>query len=300
MKYIMKKILIALLLLSCTMGIQAQVERNIIYRCARGAMTYTEPVEKKESTSKSVGKIIGTALLASAGVANDRTDHPEYANAVMDAIAGSIGSARRIRVVDGQFEPGEVAEGDAALYCNANISAITSSARTKVWEDDKKKKHESTEYRGNITGTINIKDAHTDQVVFTYTINTSSYALEWFDDQAKALGYAINGMKANLRQSLNNAFPLYASIAEGARATKSKEKEVYIDLGEQLGCVAGMHFNVYTVKTIAGKEAKKQIGQLKVTEVMGDDISLCKVQRGGAEIKTAIEAGETLLITSKD
>lgn len=296
----MKKTIIALFLLTCAMSIQAQVERNIIYRCARGTMTYTEPTEKKENTSQSVGKIIGSTLLAVAGVANDRTDHPEYASAVMDAIAGSIGSARRIRVIDGQFEPGEVAEGDAALYCDANISAITSNTRIRVWEDDKKKKHETTEYRGNITGTLNIKDVHTDQVVFTYTINTSSYTTQWFDDQTKAMGYAINNMKYNLTQSLNNAFPLYATIAEGARATKSKEKEVYIDLGEQMGCAVGMHFNVYTVKTIAGKEAKKQIGQLKVTEVMGDDISLCKVQRGGADIKDAIEAGETLLITSKD
>ena len=55
---------------------------------------------------------------------------------------------------------------------------------------------------------------------------------------------------------------------------------------------------VFIVKTIAGREARQQIGKLKVETVLGDDISLCKVQSGGKEIKKAIEAGEQLLVIS--
>ncbi len=295
-----KRVVITSLVLVLVMTVRAQVERNVIYRCARGNMTYTEPVKKQENTSKTVGKILGSVLQAAAGTSTSSTDHPEYADAVKDAIMGGIGSARRIRVVDGTILPTDLAEGESAMYCDASISAISCTTRINVWVDKDKKKHESTEYRGNIVGTINLKDVSNDQIVLTRTVNSSSWTSSWCDTPDKAMGYAINSMKSYLCSTLNDAFPLYASIVEGSRATEKKSKEVYIDIGESNGCYNGMHFDVYTVKTVAGKEAKKQIGQLKIIETMGDDISLCKVQRGGVDIKNAIDAGEKLLITSKD
>ncbi len=295
-----KRFVMATLVLALAMAVQAQVERNVIYRCARGNITYTEPVAKKESTAKTVGNILGSVLQAAAGTATSTTDHPEYAEAVKDAIMGGIGNARRIRVVDGTLQPSDLAEGEEAMYCDASISAISCTQRVNVWVDKDKKKHEDTEYRGNIVGTVNLKNVCNDEIVLTRTINSSSWTSSWCDTPDKAVGYAISAMKNYLQSTLNDAFPLYASIVESERATEKKSKEVYIDLGERNGCYNGMHFNVYTVKTVAGKEAKKLIGQLKVTETMGDDISLCKVQRGGANIKTAFEAGQQLLITSKD
>ena len=73
---------------------------------------------------------------------------------------------------------------------------------------------------------------------------------------------------------------------------------MYIDLGSSEGAYKGLHMGVFIVKTIAGREARQQIGKLKVETVLGDDISLCKVQSGGKEIKKAIEAGEQLLVIS--
>ena len=57
---------------------------------------------------------------------------------------------------------------------------------------------------------------------------------------------------------------------------------------------------VYTVKTVAGHEAKSQIGKLKIEAVEGDDISRCKVQSGGKDIKAALDAGEKLKVISID
>ena len=79
-----------------------------------------------------------------------------------------------------------------------------------------------------------------------------------------------------------------------------KQKEVYIDLGAREGAYNGLHMGVYTVKMVAGKEAKKQIGKLKIEDVQGDDISLCKVQSGGRDIKKALDDGETLVIETTD
>jgi len=93
---------------------------------------------------------------------------------------------------------------------------------------------------------------------------------------------------------------LEASIIEGAAAMKDKQKEVYIDLGSSEGAYIGLHMGVYTIKTIAGREAKSQIGKLKIEAVMGDNISRCKVQKGGKDIKAALDAGENLKVISID
>ena len=57
---------------------------------------------------------------------------------------------------------------------------------------------------------------------------------------------------------------------------------------------------VYIVKTVAGREAKSQIGKLKIEAVEGDDLSRCKVQSGGKEIKAALDAGQQLQVISID
>ena len=57
---------------------------------------------------------------------------------------------------------------------------------------------------------------------------------------------------------------------------------------------------VYVVKTVAGREAKSQIGKLRIEAVEGDDISRCKVTSGGKDIKAAIDAGEKLKAISID
>lgn len=98
---------------------------------------------------------------------------------------------------------------------------------------------------------------------------------------------------------LNRTLPLQANIIEGNAVKKDKQKTVYIDLGNREGAYPGIHFGVYTVKMVAGREARQQIGKLKIESVQGEDISLCKVQSGGKDIKKAIEAGEQLLVISQ-
>lgn len=73
-----------------------------------------------------------------------------------------------------------------------------------------------------------------------------------------------------------------------------------IDLGTNLGAYKGLHLTAYTVKTIAGKEAKTQVGKLKIMDVQGEDISFCKIQSGGKEIKNILDKGETIFVKSTE
>jgi hypothetical protein len=103
-----------------------------------------------------------------------------------------------------------------------------------------------------------------------------------------------------VRSYLDQCYPLRANIVEGAREKKDKQKEVYIDLGNHNGVYEGLHSGVYLEKQVAGKIAERQIGKLKIIEVQGPDISLCKVQSGGRDIKAAIDAGQNIVVKTME
>lgn len=270
----------------------AQTEKNYIFRVATGNITYTEPQEKKTT----VGSVLGDLVKAAAG--SNTEQHPEFADNVRSAISGAIGSARRLRVVDTPLLPEDLGEDEAAMTFDGSIGSISCTSQNITTKDSKGVEHKSIQYRSTITATINLKSVRTGQIVKTITIGTGEYDYNWIETPEKAIGNAIAKMQAYITNELNLSYPMYASIVEGNLAKKDKQKEVYIDLGALDGAFKGMTFNVYTVFTVAGKEAKKEIGRLRITEVMGDDISLCKVTRGGVDIKASIDAGATLLITS--
>ena len=109
-----------------------------------------------------------------------------------------------------------------------------------------------------------------------------------YADPAAAIGDANDRITTDITYWLNKNLPLQANILEGATAKNDKQKEVYIDLGSREGAFAGLHLGVYTLKTVAGRDAKSQLGKLKIEAVEGDDISRCKVLGGGKEMKAAL------------
>lgn len=270
----------------------AQVEKNVIFRAAQGEIKYEEPKEKPAPK----GIIGGLVELAKTGLSNT-VHHPEFVENIRTAIAGAVGTTRRISVVDPTVLAG-APDDETILVFDGTIGTVTTTSENEVTKDDKGVKHDNVKYMAVITATINIKDGRSGEIITTIPVNTNDYSWTWVESAEKALGNALANVRKKVTTHLNLFFPLYASIVEGDRAKKDKQKEVYIDLGELDGAFKGMTFTVYTLKTVAGREAKKEIGRLKIEEVMGDDISLCKVTKGGVQIKQCIDNGEDLVITS--
>ena len=95
-------------------------------------------------------------------------------------------------------------------------------------------------------------------------------------------------------------YPFSARIIERGTVKGEKQKELYIDLGAAHGVREGTHFDVYVIGSIGGKETRQEIGRLKVKEVKGDEVSLCKVTSGSKEVKAALDSNQQLLIISTD
>jgi hypothetical protein len=106
-------------------------------------------------------------------------------------------------------------------------------------------------------------------------------------------------LTSNVRSYYKHLFPVYAKVEEIGEAKKDKLKELYIDLGSNFGVVKGDEFNVYTITTIGTKQARSEIGRVKVTEVMGEDISRCKVNKGSDKVKAALDQGAQLQLVSR-
>ena len=83
--------------------------------------------------------------------------------------------------------------------------------------------------------------------------------------------------------------------------TKGSEvKTLYISVGDALGAKKGQKYDVREVRTIAGRESRKTIGEIEVVDVEGDDISLCKVKKVGKEIYKSISGENKVIVTSAE
>ncbi len=286
----MKKYLLALCMVF-SISAMAQEGRNERITIGMNSLNYT--VKEQKSTLSKVLDVLLTGEVT--------TNQEKYQDAVRAAVVKGMSQAHRISVIDDHLSKEEAAR-PGACYVDATVSNIstTSKTETEYIDKDKKKTRTRTYYKALIGLTMHIKDAKTDEIVASPTFNIKEIDMSWIETQDGAMLKALERLSYYVTRYCNSWLPLKANVLEGAREKKDKQKEVYIDLGEREGAYKGLHMGVYTVKIVAGKEAKKQIGKLKIEEVQGDDISLCKVQSGSKEIKAALDAGETLVIQTTD
>lgn len=293
----MKKILTTLAaILCCAITIlaqDAQTNRNRTYRITLGNVQYAHHNEKM-SAGDAVGKVLSGVLTGKTEV-----QATKYEEDVKNAIIKGLSGAHRYRYNNGLLQLGDVVE-EGNLMVDAVITNIQAKSDSRTWKDKDGKTQITTSYKGIVEAMLTLKDAKTGEVVANPTFSGSGMGSSSYSDSDKAVRDAIGRLSNRITDWLNKYSPLQANIIEGAAAKKDKQKEVYIDLGSSEGAFEGLHMGVYTVKTVAGHEAKSQIGKLKIEAVEGDDISRCKVQSGGKDIKAALDAGEKLKVISID
>jgi hypothetical protein len=292
----MKKILMTLAAVLCcaiTASAQdAQEDRNKTYNIILGNVQYTHHDEKM-STGEAIGKVLTGVLTGQTSV-----QVTKYEADVQAAIIKGLSSAYRFRYNDA-LQIGDLAE-EGNIVADVIITNIEAKSSTSTWKDTKGKTQVSTTYTGVCKAMLSLKDAKTGEVVTNTAFKGQGTTTSSFSDSDKAIRDALDKLTKRITVWLNNYRPLQANIIEGSTAKKDKQKEVYIDLGSNEGACAGLQMGVYVIKNIAGREAKSQIGKLKIEAVEGDDISLCKVQSGGKDIKAALDAEQQLRVVSID
>ena len=281
--------------LCCSLTVSAQdtqTNRNQVYNIMLNNVEYTHRDEKL-SAGEAVGQILSGVLTGQTSVQASK-----YEDDVKNAIIKGLSGAHRFRYNDGLAQLKDVVQ-EGNIVVNAvitNIQAESSTSSLKLKDDVKT----STTYRGIVEAMLTLKDLKTGEVIANPSFGGKGTSFSSYSTSDKAIKEAIAHFATRITAWLNKYSPLQANIIEGTAAKKDKQKEVYIDLGSSEGAYEGLHMGVFQVKKIGGREAKSQIGKLKIEAVEGDDISRCKVQSGGKDIKAAIDEGEKLRVISID
>lgn len=166
-----------------------------------------------------------------------------------------------------------------------------------------------TNYKATATFTLRIVNALDgaliDTKTFTLPKEIAGISLKGLYTISKSQDEAVQNIKGEITKAMKGfvaeAFPVIGTIEEVESLSKNN-KEIdtfYISIGSEDGLVKGEKLDVKTERKIGQKVAAKVIGEVEVTEIVGDDISLCKVKKGGADIKAAYDGGQTIRVSTK-
>lgn len=155
-------------------------------------------------------------------------------------------------------------------------------------------------YDGSITYTLKVVNPKNGTLIGTKTFQHSGLTGATGDTKEAAISNTAQSAIHSMRDFVDEYFKMEGTILEVNKEKKGKAEEVYINLGSMNGVKDAQKFTVYAVREVAGREAKKEIGRLTVKAVEGEDISLCKVQKGGEEIMKAIRNEQPIKIISRE
>ena len=284
---------IALTCLLTTTHVSAQDNGlNPIYKVQLGDITYQKNEVKKKVT---VGKVLSVMADVVEGRVTD-INNEEYIPLARNRVMEGLTHVRRLQVVD------DSEATDARYQVTAVLTDISATRKVKSYDRKDSKGREYTEmktYYGAIASvSINFTNLQTGEVTTsTLSGRCSEYSLAKSADEA--IRTALYELADNIYEYYNECYPIRANIIERGTEKKDKTKELYIDVGSRF-IGEDTHFNVYVVGQVAGRETRKQIGRIRVRETLGEDISLCKVQKGGKDIKVAFDNGDAIVAISTD
>ena len=284
---------IALTFVLSTAGVSAQYNGlNPVYKVQLTDITYQKNEVKKKVT---VGKVLSVMADVVEGRVTD-INNEEYIPLARNRVMEGLTHVRRLQVVE------DSEASDAKYQVSAVLTDIAATRKVKAYDRKDSKGREYTEtktYYGAIASVaLHFTNLQTGEVTTsTLSGRCSEYSLARSADEA--IRSALDELSDNIYEYYNECYPIRANIIERGIEKKDKTKELYIDVGSRF-IGEDIHFDVFVVGQVAGRETRKQIGRIRVRETLGDDISLCKVQKGGKEIKAAFDRGDAIVAISTD
>lgn len=229
---------------------------------------------------------------------NKVIEHIQYRKRI---ILIDVDSDKSLKLEQSRRESPEAsAEGDmdrmktmVTIGANLILQGRINSIATKS-ETDKEGKRT---YTATCSYTLKFVNPQNGTIVASETNENSGHDAS----EEKAIQSAVTSVSTSnaIDRLLENIAPLYGHILEISKLKKDEAKEVYIDLGTLHGIDTETWFSIMVSRQIAGRTANKEIGLLKVSTVEGENISLCKVKKGGKELKAAMDQGVTITLQSK-
>lgn len=265
----MKRIVSGILLAISSLGLNAQ---NIP---ETSTLKVEEFVYKKPSASK-------VALNVLSAVATDviHTSDKSMAPQINDAIAAATSGIPWLRIPDGSDSTPDGSDSTPDYILKGIITEVDNGLGAKF-------------QNCLIIVNATVVDAKTGKEVHTKVVKGFDFSyLTGVVAQLKE--GATADLTKNMRKYLFEVLPVTGTILQkGVEQVNGKVKEslCYVDLGSLHGILPGMPLFVV--------EDGSYKGELKVSEIMGDDLCSCKISSGTSYIEKNLAKGKTITITSK-
>lgn len=236
-----------------------------------------------------------------------------WAESLRNSVIEGISATNRVKVMDVAAYPALAAE--KARRESGELSAGDDLERLKVM------KQEGANFliQGRITSIVTTKNKTDDGDIYytatcAYTLKVinptdgKSVSTKTFkhgdgltdviiaDTEDEAVAKVSQKAVKAVRELVEDAFKLQGTILEITLEKKGEAKEVYISMGSDHGVGDGAYFSVCIEREVANRTSQKEIGQLKVKDVEGGELTLCEVKKGGKEIKAAMEGGQKVIV----
>lgn len=201
-------------------------------------------------------------------------------------------------------ESGETVAGNdmdrLKVMTNEGANYLIQGTVTSISTDISKLKDGTTYYTATCAYTLKVINPNDGKLVSTKTFKHGDGITNGVtaDTEEEAVSKVCRQAVKAMRELVEAAFKVQGTILEISAEKKGEAKEVYISIGSDHGVGEGAYFSACIERKVAGRTSQKEIGQLKVKNVEGGDITLCEVKKGGEEIKKAIDAGQTVVVKS--
>lgn len=183
------------------------------------------------------------------------------------------------------------ASSDASVIADYVINGqMTSGESTSEYNQ----KEGKTKYGATITLTLTIT---TPDGAIVGSKNYKLSASNIYNTKGEAVTAAVDQLNnTKLKKFVDTFFVSEGKIVELDQAKGKEVKTLYINLGSALGMQKGQKFEVFLAKTVAGRTILDKIGELKAENIAAEDLTLCKVTKGGKEILQNYNEGKDIVV----
>lgn len=182
------------------------------------------------------------------------------------------------------------------LGANYLISGVVSKmgADKKTMEDGK------VYYNGNVVYSLKVVNAEDGTLIGAETYTYADLTGATGSTPEEATVNTLKKAQRSMKVFVSKYFKVEGTVVEMGEMKGGKPKNCYISLGSEDGIEKGQRCEVFAVKRIAGREARTMVGVVVVDEVVAEDLADCKFVSGAKEIVDAFQAGQELVIVTKE
>lgn len=226
---------------------------------------------------------------------------------LIDAVTEASRYEEELRRLKENLSADDLETTEALQTKGANV--LISGDVTALTVPGKQLEGGSMSYDATVTFTLRVVNALDGTMLgtktFTLPKNLIGLSLTSLKTVSHTEDEAVQAIKGDITKAMKDfvdeSFPV-TGVLEDIETFSKNNKEVdtfYIGIGSEDGVIKGQKLDVKLLQKIGKKTASKTIGEVEIAEIAGDDISLCKVKKGGAEIKAAHDLGQTIVVSTK-